>query len=47
MDKNIEKKVINPKKLGPTLTLAQLYESQNQLFDAYAVYHKFYEFKQS
>ncbi len=47
MDKNIEKKVINPKKLGPTLTLAQLYESQNQLFDAYAVYHKLYEFKQS
>ncbi len=28
------------KSLAPTLTLAQLYESQNQLFDALAVYRK-------
>ncbi len=30
------------KSLAPTMTLAQLYESQNQLFDALAVYARLY-----
>ena len=35
MNKNEE---INKSEIAPTLTLAKLYESQNQLFDALAIY---------
>lgn len=39
MKKNEE---FNPAEVGPTLTLAQLYESQNQYYDALAIYEKLY-----